>query len=486
MDVEIAAHQIMFSGRLACLAVASDVTDRRLAEVARDETEMRYRLVSRATRDAIWDWDLTTDEVTWNEGVTTLFGYSVPIERNISWWADRLHPEERDRVVAGIEAKIAGTSEFWSDEYRFQRADGTWANILDRGYVIREPLGRPIRMVGAMIDLTEQKRLEEQLRHAQKMDAVGKLAGGVAHDFNNILTAIVGYCDLIQDRLDPGDPLLEEIIEIRKAGERASSLTQHLLAFSRRQVLQPKVLDLNVIVMDMEMILRRLIGEQIELRISADPGLWPIKADPGQIGQVIMNLAVNARDAMPEGGTLSILTSNGAMTRPDARIPSPVPPGDYVTLTVADTGTGIESEVLERIFEPFFTTKERGKGTGLGLSTVYGIVKQSGGEVWVSSVIGTGTVFKMLLPRAAEAAVSESIVVGETIAPSRGTETILLVEDDEMTRRVSHAVLRGFGYSVLEAADAVQALSLAEKHPGPIDLMVSDVVLPGMSGPGAG
>jgi two-component system cell cycle sensor histidine kinase/response regulator CckA len=334
---------------------------------------------------------------------------------------------------------------------------------------------------GTLLDITERKNLEEQLRQAQRIEAVGRLAGGVAHDFNNLLTAILGYSDIVLEQLPSGDRLRHYVGEIKKAGERAASLTRQLLAFSRQQVLAPLVLDLNAVVADMEKMLRRLIGEDIELVTVLGHDLARVKADPSQLEQVIMNLAVNARDAMPEGGRLSLATANFLVDEAYAQRHVGLKPGPYVTLTVTDTGCGMDAETLSRIFEPFFTTKEKGKGTGLGLSTVYGVVKQSGGYIEVESEPGRGTAFRVYLPQ-----VEESLTnVKErepAAAPSSGAETILLVEDEESVRTLVESVLRSKGYKVIPAARGDEALALSEQYAQPIALMLVDMVMPRMSG----
>jgi two-component system cell cycle sensor histidine kinase/response regulator CckA len=337
--------------------------------------------------------------------------------------------------------------------------------------------------VEVLRDITERKRMEEQLRQSQKMEAIGHLAGGVAHDFNNLLTAITGYSDLLLIRLREGDRLRKHVLEIKKAGERAASLTRQLLIFSRRQVLVPHVLDLNAVVANTDKMLRRLIGEDIDLLTVPGPGLGRVKADPGQVEQVILNLVLNARDALPQGGKLTIETSNVDLDESYTRSHIDVTPGHYVMLAVSDTGCGMDAETLSHIFEPFFTTKEEGKGTGLGLATVYGIVKQGSGHIWVSSDPGQGTTFKIYLPRVEEGAepVRPGFAAGEV---PRGTETVLLVEDDVIVRDLVREVLQSSGYTVLEASGASQALRIGERcAPQPIHLMLTDVVMPEMGGP---
>jgi CheY-like chemotaxis protein/two-component sensor histidine kinase len=323
---------------------------------------------------------------------------------------------------------------------------------------------------------------EKQLVQSQKLEAVGRLAGGISHDFNNLLTVILGYSDITKRNLPEGDPLRRNVDEIIRASERAASLTRQLLAFSRKQVMQPRVFDLNDVVNDLEKMLRRMIGEDIELRVSADRDLGNIKADPVQLEQVIMNLVVNARDAMPKGGKLSIETANVYLDESYSREHVSVVPGHYVMLAISDTGCGMNEETRQRIFEPFFTTKEQGKGTGLGLSMVYGIVKQSGGNIWVYSEEGHGTTFKSYFPRVTAQAEEYKRSARAFEAPA-GSETILLVEDAELVRTLARQVLETAGYRVLEAANADAAIRLCEKMNGDrIDLLLTDVVMPGMSG----
>jgi nitrogen-specific signal transduction histidine kinase/ActR/RegA family two-component response regulator len=340
-----------------------------------------------------------------------------------------------------------------------------------------------------MRDITKRRRTEEilkekeeQLHQAQKMEAIGRLAGGVAHDFNNILTAVNGYAELLLMQLPPGGPEHQEVHEIRQAVARAASLTRQLLAFSRKQVIQPQALNLNQVVMSLEGMLRRLLGEDIDLALSLGEGLGLVLADPGQMEQVVLNLAVNARDAMPRGGKLHLETADVDLDEVFARPRLEVEPGSYVLLAVSDTGIGMDEAARSRIFEPFYTTKELGKGTGLGLSTVYGIVKQNRGHIWVYSEPGQGTTFKIYLPRMAPLADVAKISVKPAVLP-RGWETVLLVEDDEMVRQVTSKMLQRQGYRVLEAAGGLEALKVCDSHREPVHLILTDVVMPGISGP---
>jgi signal transduction histidine kinase len=360
-----------------------------------------------------------------------------------------------------------------------KKKDGTFYTEEATITPVRDESGAIVNYVSVQRDITRELQLEEQFYQVQKMEAVGRLAGGVAHDFNNILVVITGYSELLLQRhLHDDDPIRKYVEEIKKAGERASGLTQQLLAFSRKQVLQPEVVDLNDLIANMERMLQRLIGEDIDLVVRQKTGLGRVKADPGQLEQIIMNLAVNARDAMPQGGKLTFETANIELDETYTRQHMGMQPGRYVMVAVSDTGVGMDAATQARIFEPFFTTKAAGQGTGLGLATVYGIVKQSGGDVWVYSELGCGTTFKIYLPRVDE--------LGSTVKPEPfisdlpiGTETVLLVEDEEAVRGLARQVLEMSGYTMLEASHGGEALLLAEQQQDAIDLLITDVVMPG-------
>ncbi|HEX3533728.1 MAG TPA: PAS domain S-box protein [Gemmatimonadaceae bacterium] len=593
---------------VAAVAIVIDVTDQRKAERAVKSTDERMRFVAKATTDVIWDWDIKTSALVWNDSVETVFGHKQnQIYPEIQWWYDHLHPEDRERVTAGLHAVLEHGGTNWNDQYRYQKADGSYANVMDRGYIARDHNGVALRMIGAItdvtertrseaairfqaqllnavqqavvatdpdgivifwnkfaenlygwtadeavgrtieeltpspflrdhgaeivergaageswtgeflvqgksgkafpallttspvldqkgrvlgfvrvsIDLTERRTLEEQFRQSQKMDAVGRLAGGIAHDFNNLLTVIRLNTEIILDSFDATDPRSEDVKQIKSAAERASSLTRQLLAFSRKQILQPRVLDMNSVVGTVEPMLRRLIGEDITITsLCAARGY--VVADPGQVEQILVNLVVNARDAMPQGGRISIETKNVELDETYTSEHAPVVAGRYVMLAVSDTGVGMNADTKEHAFDPFFTTKDPGKGTGLGLATVYGIVKQSGGYVWIYSEPAAGTALKLYFPEVSAAAAFGAAPEYQPAAktPNRGSETILLVEDEEAVRGLACRILERQGYRVIPAQHGRDAMEIATKEPGRIDLVLTDVVMPGMNGRG--
>lgn len=480
--------------------IFSDITTRKLAEeqarqyeaeLRSKEEKLRHSLTElgmtlEAARAGIYDIDLTTGMITWSDELRLVYGMQPSeFKGTMEDWAACLLPEDAEETLAAMQANIdkgGGISEF-----RIRRRDDGEIHWLEaRGQVIYEN-DRPVRMIGINTDITERKRAEaemktlsEQFRHAQKMEAIGRLAGGMAHDFNNLLMVIRGYTEIINERLPIEDPLRKHSEEVIKAADRASSLTRQLLAFSRKQVLSPVVFNVGGLVHDTTKMLKRLIGEDVELRVVATEPLWQVKADRDQMVQVLMNLCVNARDAMPKGGTLTISLENTTITAEEKEKRPYLVIDDFLKMKIEDTGTGMPPEVQEHIFEPFFTTKEIGKGTGLGLSTVYGIVKQSGGYIWVDSKPGEGTIFTICLPRAMETIVEAS--VPEQRRSNRGTETILVVEDEEGLRGAICDYLQGLGYTVLAASSGEEAISIAAKVSDNIGLLLTDVVMPKMSG----
>ncbi len=395
------------------------------------------------------------------------------------FWFNCIHPEDQPRILE--ELALPWPEDHQTQEYRVRAHDGTYHWLQDAFKMVPDRTGKPVEIAGAWMDITERKVLEAQLLRAQKMEAVGRLAGGVAHDFNNLLMAIMGYGELMRTSLYRDDPLFHYVEDILKATDRAAALTQQLLAFSRQQMMQPQVLNLNRVITDLGKMVRRLLGEHIDLEIVADPSLGMVKADPGQIGQIIMNLAVNARDAMINGGRLLVGTANIEFaSRHPCRFDI-VPPGRYVRLTFQDNGSGMDEQTLAHIFEPFFTTKEPGRGSGLGLPVVYSIVKQNGGYMDVESQPGTGTRFTIYLPLS-EALEESTGYPTPLMEKLEGSETILIVEDEAALRTLLSRFFRLYGYEVLEAQDGGEALLVCQQHKGLISIMLTDVVMPGMNG----
>ena len=477
VQIECSANPILVEGRLAgFLAVQRDVTDRRRTEAALRESERRYRTLAEAAEDSIYIVNRDTVIEYANAISTERFG--IRSRAAIGKRLDEVFEGHAEAMWRDL-APVFASGERTTVERLFTAAEGEiW---LETRFV---PMARDADGVDAVMgvsrDVTQRKQLERQFAQAQKMEAVGRLAGGIAHDFNNLLTAILGYCELLRDRIRHEPGLAADLEEIEKAGQRASHLTSQLLTFSRKQAFSPQVLDLNEVVADLHKMLGRVIGEDIDLDIVAGAQLRHVKADASQMQQLVVNLAVNSRDAMPKGGTLRISTANAEIDAAFAQRYDGANCGPYVALTVQDTGCGMTADVLAHVFEPFFTTKPRGKGTGLGLATVYGIVKQSGGFIAVDSEPGAGTAIRIHLPAVAETkpqkAAAQSRVLG-------GTETILLAEDEKGLRRLIARTLELYGYTVLQSRDVAHAAELAAQHAGEIDLLLSDVIMPGMSGP---
>ena len=450
------------------------------------QSEERYREYFENAKDAIYVHDLTGRYLMVNKAGEELIGYSREeiLQLRIS---DVVPRNCLDQIHARLKERLDDHS-LTIYEVEAIRKDGSRVPIEVSSRLIYEH-GVPVAVQGSARDITERKRAEEalrasqlQLQQSQKLEAIGQLAGGVAHDFNNMLTAIIGYTDLSLRRVGLENPIRRNLEETKKAAERAASLVRQLLAFSRKQILEPKVLDLNDVVKDMHKMLTRLIGENIKLATRLQTDLGSVKADPCQVEQIIVNLVVNARDAMPRGGRVTIETSNIVLDDQIVFKHVSVKPGKYVMLAVSDTGSGMDQETQARIFEPFFTTKEVGKGTGLGLSTVYGIVKQSGGNIWVYSEQGLGTVFKVYLPRIDDTTATTIPSPALDTSVPRGTETILLVEDEDIVRGLTRKILMQAGYNVLDAKGGEEAISLCRAHAGPIDLLLTDVVMPEISG----
>ena len=467
------------------------IEEKERAEVALRKSEEQYRLIAENTSDLICMIDINGTFTYVSPSHRDVLGYSPESLLGQSCFG-LTHPDDMSDSAAEL-LRSAALPRSDNREIRIRHKNGDWKEFETLGNWIYDSAGNPQQGIWISRDITERKRAEktlresqeklrqseEQLRMSQKLEAVGQLAGGVAHDFNNLLTVIRGYSELVLNRLNDNDDNRPKIEEIKRAADRASTLTHQLLAFSRKQVLQPKLFDLNHLVTDMSKMLRRLIGENIEMTTIIGQEA-PINADPGQIEQVLMNLVVNARDAMPQGGRLTVETSRVEFDEAYADAHFSVQPGSYVMLAVSDTGSGMDAETRKHIFEPFFTTKEQGKGTGLGLSTVYGIVKQSGGNIWLYSEPGQGAVFKVYLP-VAENEVQPTVTPDRVELP-RGTETILIVEDEPQIRNLAIDCLTHYGYDVLSTSNGLEALKLIESLERPVDLILTDVVMPKMSG----
>jgi PAS domain S-box-containing protein len=494
--VEISLSPVQVEDGVIVLSAIRDISDRKRIEQelrrANEELHLRtteqigeYRTklaaIIDSSEDAIIGKNLDGTITSWNKGAERIYGYTPAeaIGKNISILA----PSDRPDEIPEILRKIArGES---TEHYESMRVakDGRHLNVSITVSPLRDSAGEIVGASAIARDITGQRRAEDQLRQSQKMEAIGRLAGGVAHDFNNVLGIINACTEFLRDRIDPeAEPALY-VENIRRAIERGSALTRQLLAFSRRQVVQPVLLDLNDRLKDISKLLRPLMGDDVQISISPRSRSAVVEADPGQIDQIIVNLAVNARDAMPRGGKFILETDNVEIDQTFAEQHQPLNPGKYVMLAVSDDGSGMDKATLSRIFEPFFTTKEAGKGTGLGLATVYGIVQQSGGHIWVYSEAGQGTTFKVYLPAAEHKMGSRSSTAGEAVVPKRQGTTILLVEDDEIMRSLTRKLLRDQGYTVIEASNGKAALEWAESHLGETDLLLTDVVMPIMNGP---
>lgn len=465
----------VWDGEEALLCSTVDTTVQKRLEIELSMLSHALRNVS----ESLSVFDLSGNIIFVNESFIKTYGYSK--EELIGQSINKFHPSQNPRQIFKpiIEKTLKGS---WEGEITATRKGGENFSIYIRTSPVLGDDGLPIVIVGVARDITEKKLLEDQLRQSQKMEAIGQLAGGIAHDFNNLLTVIEGYTELLFSNISESDASYSFVRQIKKAADRATSLTSQLLAFSRRQILQPKTIDVNILVSEMSVMLKRLIGENIELTTMLSPDIGYIKADRGQMEQVLMNLAVNARDAMPDGGLLTVETKAVSLEAAlYERHHSGIRKGMYVMLAITDNGVGMDSETKERVFEPFFTTKEKSKGTGLGLATVYGIVKQSGGHLWVYSEPGKGTTFKIYLPMVkSKRKIKEKPEAA--IEDLHGSETILVVEDEFMVRELVCDTLRASGYTILEAANGKQAIDVFSSNKDKIDLVLTDVIMPEMSG----
>jgi PAS domain S-box-containing protein len=462
------------------VATGRDVTEERASREALRRSEERFEGILETLDDFVWSQDATTREMLYvSPSVERLYGFKPEaMRRNTRIWLEVIHPDDRGRVAEYLPSLIGAGRAF--AEYRIVRGDGCVRWVHDKAWVVPDASGRPIRFDGIVRDITDQKSLETQFRQSQKMEAIGLLAGGIAHDFNNLLTAVSGYAEVLLARLDPDDKRREPVEAIKRAAARAAALTRQLLAFSRRQVLQPSVFDIGALLTEMSPLVERLVGADVAVIVKMAPGTMPVRADPSQIEQVVMNLVVNAKDAMPAGGRMTLRAERVEIR--DAGDGDGVKPGAYVALSVSDTGRGMDDALRTRIFEPFFTTKAMGKGTGLGLSTAYGIVQQSGGSIDVVSTPGAGTTFRILLALHDGAAIAADLHAAPPAPAPARQETLLVVEDEAAIRELAGEVLQAAGYDVLTAVDGKEALETARRHADKIRLVITDVVMPQMGG----
>ncbi|MBI1208647.1 MAG: response regulator [Azospirillum sp.] len=465
-------------------ALAKEMNRRQAGEAKLRISEERYRLVSEAGNEAIWDLDLEEGRMIWAGGVTTLFGYGEgECGTDRQWWSDHIAPEQRSLVTADLQCALDDPDCLrWNREFRWRRASGSYAHVACCCSILRRADGEAVRAVGSMADISDLRTTQAQLDQAQKMEALGQLTGGLAHDFNNLLGVLIGNLDLLDEHL-AGDPKGASFVEPAIAAAlRGAELNRQLLAFSRRQPLQPKVVVPTDIVQSMTKLMARTLGEQVQTALKIPPNVWPVRIDAAQLESALLNLAVNARDAMPGGGVLTIEIKNMVLDEEYARLNAEVVPGDFVAISMTDTGTGMTPEVASHAFDPFFTTKSAGRGTGLGLSMVYGFIKQSGGHIKIYSELGHGTSIRLYLPRVLSHGEVVDGSVAKTASVPTGSELILVVEDNHDLRRITGRQLEELGYQPIEAVDGRSALAILASNI-PVDLLFTDIVMPGgMSG----
>jgi PAS domain S-box-containing protein len=483
VDVEVACVAFEFRGHREVQIAARDISASKAAALALQESEQRFRFVARAVSDVVWDWNLQADTLWWNDGFLTTFGFAVgEIEASVEFWSGRVHPEDRSRVLASIDTAIGDGSEAWSAEYRFQRKDGSYAFVQDRGFIVRDASGQGVRMVGGMRDLTEQRKMESQYLRAQRMESIGTLAGGIAHDLNNVLAPIMMAVELLKSETGD-DPRRRKILDaIHVSSRRGADLVRQVLSFARGLDGDRVVLRLRSLLDDLASIISETFPRSIRITMQAPADLWPVVGDATQLHQVLLNLAVNARDAMPHGGALTLTASNVTIDEQYAGTSPEAKTGAYVLLQVADTGMGIPPEVRERIFEPFFTTKEFGHGTGIGLTTVHTIVKGHGGFLKVESEVGRGTTFQVYRPADPSTSAAEPVIPLPCEVPRGGNELVLVIDDEPAIRDITRQTLQGYGYRVLTASDGPEGIALYAQQQAEIAVVLTDMMMPLMDG----
>jgi PAS domain S-box-containing protein len=483
VDVQAACVAFDFRGHKEVQVSARDITANKAAVVALRESEERFKFVARAVSDVVWDWNLVANTLWWNDGFLTTFGFAAgEINSSVEFWKERIHAEDRPRVVESLQRAVAGAVETWSAEYRFQRKDGTYAFVQDRGYILRNAAGRGIRMVGGMRDLTEQKKMEAQYLRAQRMESIGTLAGGIAHDLNNILAPIMMSVELL--KLEAGDdPRRRKILDaIHVSSRRGADLVRQVLSFARGLDGERSVLRLGPVVADLEAIISETFPRAIRIVTQVPADLWPVMGDPTQLHQVLLNLTVNARDAMPHGGSLTVTAANVIIDDLYAGTSREAKAGSHVLLQVSDTGLGIPPEVRERIFEPFFTTKEFGKGSGIGLTTVHTIIKSHNGFMKVESEVGHGTTFKIYLPAEPDLPAAEAAPAVPAKVDRGRNELVLVVDDEVSIRDITRQTLETYGYRVITASDGAEAVALYAQQAQDVAVVMTDMMMPFMDG----
>jgi PAS domain S-box-containing protein len=483
VEVEATSLDFDFLGRREVQVIARDISSRKLAESELRSSEERFKFVARAVSDVVWDWNLAADTLWWNDGFLTTFGFVAgEIEPSVAFWTARIHPDDRSRVVNGMRNAMRTGDESWTAEYRFQRKDATYAFVHDRGYILRDAAGKAVRMVGGMRDLTEKKKMEEQYLRSQRMESIGTLAGGIAHDLNNVLAPIMMAIELLKQG-DGGEARRNKILEtIYASCSRGADLVRQVLSFARGVDHQHVAIRLRMLVDELTGIIRQTFPRNIRITTDVAEDLWPITGDPSQIHQVLLNLAVNARDAMANGGKLGLAASNVTIDAQFAATSQEATPGTYVLIEVSDTGCGIPPEVRDRIFEPFYTTKEVGKGTGLGLATVHTVVKNHGGFLTLESEVGEGSTFKVYLPADLAIRAADTSHPVSNILPRGHDELVLVIDDEYSILEITQQTLEAFGYRVLTASNGAAAVALYAKQANAIALVITDMMMPIMDG----